>query len=310
MRLPGGPVPALGYRLFRGYEQPFPEFPAFDHINEAICTPNHVLPHHAHPSFEICYFVSGRATWSTGGRSTNIGPGDLYIARPDEVHGGVPDRRDPNHNFAIGFDPGHLPVVGRLPALTADLGLAMAETKAVGDEFHLSDQRIIPGGFGFELICQRILSELDRQDDDPRLRVLSLVMIQAMLVELLVFVTRCALVHQDNLQPSGPSPRRRFRELGAWLSERLAEPPSLTEMAGQAGLSPAHFTVAFKREMGQTPIEFLTRLRVEAAGRRLVASDEPVTSIAVDLGFSSSQYFSEVFKRHTGQTPSDWRRRG
>jgi AraC-like DNA-binding protein len=312
-RFRAGPVPGNGYALFRGYEQPFPEFPAFDHLNEAVCTAQHVLPPHAHPTFEICYFVAGRATWTTAGRSVDLGPGDLHIAKPGETHGGRPDPRDPNHNIAIGFDPVHLPLAGRLPAPSADLGLAMAETSALGDEIHALDRRVIPGGFGFELICRRILAELDRQDDDPRLRSLSLVMVQAMLVELLVFVTRCALVHQDRLEPSGRSAapvRRRFRELGEWLADRLAEPPSLAEMAAQAGLSPAHFTVSFKRETGLTPIEYLTRLRVEAAGRRLVASDEAVTGIAIDLGFSSSQYFAEVFKRHTGLTPSEWRRRG
>ncbi|MBA3845560.1 MAG: helix-turn-helix transcriptional regulator, partial [Planctomycetes bacterium] len=89
----------------------------------------------------------------------------------------------------------------------------------------------------------------------------------------------------------------------------LDTPPTLAEMAAWAGVSPGHLALRFKRVYGRTPLEHVTRLRIEEAARRL--RDDPrdsVTDVALDLGFCSSQYFAEVFKRVQGVTPSAWRR--
>jgi len=53
----------------------------------------------------------------------------------------------------------------------------------------------------------------------------------------------------------------------------------------------------------------LTRVRIESAKRRLDESETPVTVIALDLGFATSQHFSRQFRAATGQTPSAWRAR-
>jgi hypothetical protein len=61
LKPPAAPAAPPGFVFIRGYERPLPEIPALVHINEAQCTPDHVLPPHAHPTFEICLIVSGRA---------------------------------------------------------------------------------------------------------------------------------------------------------------------------------------------------------------------------------------------------------
>jgi AraC family L-rhamnose operon regulatory protein RhaS len=81
-------------------------------------------------------------------------------------------------------------------------------------------------------------------------------------------------------------------------------------MGRRAGLSASHFAEVFRRETGRTPLEYLTSARIEEATRRLLERPEAsVTRIASELGFSSSQYFSTVFRRHVGCTPGEWRRR-
>jgi AraC-like DNA-binding protein len=132
-------------------------------------------------------------------------------------------------------------------------------------------------------------------------------------VEFLVFVARCYASHRlgqetprlPQLAAGGP-----FEDLKRWLAtpERLENPPTLSEMAARAALSPSHFAVLFKRETGQTPLEFLTEARIERASKRLRAEPElKITTLAHELGFSSSQYFSLVFKKLKGCTPGEWR---
>jgi two-component system response regulator YesN len=69
------------------------------------------------------------------------------------------------------------------------------------------------------------------------------------------------------------------------------------------------FSVVFKRETGLTPLECVTKLRIEESMIRLRDTRCSVTSIASALGFSSSQYFSMVFKKHKGCTPQQYRTR-
>ena len=83
---------------------------------------------------------------------------------------------------------------------------------------------------------------------------------------------------------------------------------SVARMAERAGLSTARFKARFKQENGIPPREFVLRTRIEAAAKRLALRRESITDIALDLGFSSSQYFATVYKRHTGATPRGGRR--
>lgn len=78
---------------------------------------------------------------------------------------------------------------------------------------------------------------------------------------------------------------------------------ALEELAALAGLSLPQFKCRFRRETGLPPGEFMVRHKVERACQMLEQKLMPVTDLAFFLGFSSSQYFSTVFKRYTGCTP-------
>jgi AraC-like DNA-binding protein len=69
-------------------------------------------------------------------------------------------------------------------------------------------------------------------------------------------------------------------------------------------LSSSRFQALFKQKTGIPPAEFALRARVAEAARRLALPGTDVTSVAFALGFSSSQYFSSVFKRFTNLSPS------
>lgn len=89
---------------------------------------------------------------------------------------------------------------------------------------------------------------------------------------------------------------------------RFAQRLTVGDLARAARLSPAHLSRLWKREFVQTPMEYVMELRLEAARRRLVASEEALTTIAIECGFGSSSYFSHCFSRRHGLTPSEYRR--
>jgi transcriptional regulator GlxA family with amidase domain len=84
---------------------------------------------------------------------------------------------------------------------------------------------------------------------------------------------------------------------------------TIAEVAHQLGMSETALRARFWAEVGATPHEHVTRLRIAEAQRRLTQTDAPITSIAFDLGFSSSQYFATFFRAHAGLTPAEYRLR-
>lgn len=97
-----------------------------------------------------------------------------------------------------------------------------------------------------------------------------------------------------------------IRKALRWLEDRLEDhPPSVGELASASGLSESHFHRRFKREIGVSPADFILRRKILESQRRLRAG-RPVTTVAIELGFSSSQYFATVFKRYTRVSPTEW----
>jgi len=92
------------------------------------------------------------------------------------------------------------------------------------------------------------------------------------------------------------------------IHARYAEPLSLDHLAREAALSPFHFLRLFRRAFGETPHQYLTRVRIEAA-KRLLLADAAVTDVCFEVGFQSLGSFSAVFARRVGAPPSAFRRR-
>ena len=82
----------------------------------------------------------------------------------------------------------------------------------------------------------------------------------------------------------------------------------LDSLARLAGLSPNHLATIFKRHVGVTVHQYLTRRRLDEAQRLLRDTDLPIGRIALDLGFHSSQHFTRVFRQFNGRPPSDLRK--
>jgi len=92
------------------------------------------------------------------------------------------------------------------------------------------------------------------------------------------------------------------------IHARYAEPLRLGQLAREAALSPFHFLRIFRSAFGETPHQYLTRVRIEAA-KRLLLADAPVTDVCFEVGFQSLGSFSALFARRVGAPPSAFRRR-
>lgn len=94
----------------------------------------------------------------------------------------------------------------------------------------------------------------------------------------------------------------------ALVRTRYRENLTLEDVATYLGTSPSYLSRLFRRELGTTFGELLTSLRLAHATKLLEQSDVSIQSIAERVGYESGYYFSRVFKRHSGATPTEYRR--
>jgi AraC-like DNA-binding protein/mannose-6-phosphate isomerase-like protein (cupin superfamily) len=94
-----------------------------------------------------------------------------------------------------------------------------------------------------------------------------------------------------------------------YVRNHITESIALDDLAEAASLSKYHFTRRFKRETGQTPMQLVTRMRVEAARHLIMQTDLTMEAVARRAGFSSASYMNQVFRRELDRTPGSLRRR-
>jgi len=93
------------------------------------------------------------------------------------------------------------------------------------------------------------------------------------------------------------------------MEERLAEPLNVAALAEVACMSERNFKRRFKKATGDTPNEYLQRLRVEGAKRLLERGGDGIDLVAERVGYRDVAHFRDVFRQIAGMTPADYRRR-
>src|SRR5262245_24027776 len=98
---------------------------------------------------------------------------------------------------------------------------------------------------------------------------------------------------------------RRAKEI---IAANLAGDVPLTQLARECGLSPGHFSRAFKDTTGIPPHQWLLRQRIENAMRLLRSQQLSLPEVALACGFSDQSHFTRVFTKLSGTSPGAWRR--
>jgi AraC-like DNA-binding protein len=136
---------------------------------------------------------------------------------------------------------------------------------------------------------------------------------QSLSLELQARITREEFRHQSDAQTPVPAPQPshsfvKVSQMIQFMHCRCGEPLSAEEIAQSAGLKANYAIRLFKKLHGCGLIQYLTEIRLNAAQRALIMSDEKIINIAMDCGFNTLSRFYDAFRRRNGCSPVAYRK--
>src|SRR3979490_839176 len=93
-----------------------------------------------------------------------------------------------------------------------------------------------------------------------------------------------------------------------YIDSNLHRTIHIRDLSAVARRSPAHFSRKFKLSVGESPHAYVVGRRLERAGHLMMTSAEPLTEIALSVGFSDQAHLCRLFRQAFGQSPASWRR--
>lgn len=129
--------------------------------------------------------------------------------------------------------------------------------------------------------------------------------IQGLVLVLQEFINRVFNLSISSIRKREKKP---IQDAKIFINNHYSEQLSLEDVAQHVGLNPSYFSYFFKKETGITFVEFITLMRFENAKALLVDGKDCISDIAKAVGFNDDKYFSNVFRKLSGISPSQYRR--
>jgi AraC-like DNA-binding protein len=244
------------------------------------------------------YFViDGRFDWMIEDQRHILYPGDLAIILPGQSFGGEKDLLDIGTvswlHLGLQPDPNSKTGLGKWSRLND------SECRNVVKILLLNHSPVLSKLKEVAILFQTIHNEFANQEIGYTAR------INQSIDDLFILIAR-QLTRQNNSRRDFP---KSFLKLEQSLRENLSHPWTVEEMAALVGLGITAFTEKVKNYSGFSPLNYLINIRISESIKLLKRSDVHVTDIAMDVGFYSSQHFATTFKKLTGYTPSEFRKK-
>jgi AraC-like DNA-binding protein len=249
---------------------------------------------HSHQGFELLFLLDGATAYEfSGQQAVELHGGHFLVVPPRLVHRGLYSMRAPCTICGLALKASR-PSAWRTTTFTpSDLGRLREALVNAGQKAH-------PFNAALRWLVQQLMKETSSYPANPH-RAEAGIALRALICTVLVEVMRQILE-----PPTGP--KEFVTAAIAYLRQHLQEPVRMDDLVRYLGFSRARMFDMFKAQTGLTPNDYLQRLRVEKAQEQLRKTTLSVTEIGLATGFSSAQYFSTVFARYTGVSPTAFRK--
>lgn len=238
---------------------------------------------HLHRELELVLYRAGETVAAADSRRYNLKPGDLFLTFPNQIH---------SYETAVKEDYSIMILKPDLiPELSDELELSVPESAVVaGGAF---DPRINALFDAIVAICRQPEETVPYRTEKLHGYLL------ALFAEILSGMKLIGVPQDD----SGA-----LRSIIFYCTRHYMGDLSLSVLSDKLGLNRYYISHLFSQKLGMRFNDYVNSLRISEACRMLLNSDDSVTDICFHVGFGTLRTFNRAFIKHTGRTPSDYRK--
>lgn len=232
-----------------------------------------------HENPELLWFTGGEGLVVYDNRQLPVGPGDTVVVNPYVVHQVVAETE--LEYFCLIVDKDFC------RHHSIDIG-SLHFTEQLRDE-------------KLDGLMRRVIAERDEAVPFAHTGIMAAVL------EVMLYLCRSYSSPRTEPLPLDGSDRKYVQAAIRYIKDNIAAKLTVDDIAASVGLSKYYFLREFKRVTGYTPVSYINILRCEYAKELLRSGKHRVREVAFLCGFENDSYFASVFKRYTGQLPSQFR---
>ena len=249
---------------------------------------------HSHEGFEMLFLLDGATAYEFSGQGqATLHGGHFLVVPPKLVHRGLHDMRSPCTICGLALK------VSR-PSAWRNTTFTASNLNRLRRALEQGSTKAHPFSPALRWLVRRLMEETANYPTTPH-RPEAAIALRGLICTVLVESMRQILVPPT-------APKEFVTAAIEYLRQHLQDAVRMDDLVKHVGFSRARMFDMFKAQTGLTPNDYLQRLRVEKAQEQLRHGNLSVTDIALANGFSSGQYFSTVFTRYTGVSPTDFRK--
>ncbi|HOJ09811.1 MAG TPA: AraC family transcriptional regulator [Clostridiales bacterium] len=247
--------------------------------------------YHCHDFISFIYVLSGGCTYNLDGFLYQLKKGDLIICNPGVYHCRLMNTGQEVIEFHVGF---------------SNISLADLQRNYLIPENSNPVFKISRYEQDFLRCCSEIVAEQEK--DEPGCEPL----LKSLVMKLIVLFLRETSTHR-NSDKSAVFNFDSYDRLNivntivSYINENYMNDISLDKISKNMYLSPVYISKIFKEEIGESPINYLIKVRLAKALELLENGDLTVRAIAKSVGYDDAYHFSKLFKKYYGSPPSKFR---
>jgi AraC-like DNA-binding protein len=252
---------------------------------------------HKHSFFEICYAFEGQGIFRITRRDYEVQAGQVFVARPGETHEIISSEEDPLGIYFWSYT--------LIPPRECQ---QEAGVDVLLNAFLTSQKPLSTSSPAMPRILELLTEEIVQKEPGY------VQAIEGLVVKLLLDTARAVVevlpqFILDDLSAKSPE-ETVIHMVVRYLRDNYNHAISIRDLAAQVHLSERHICRLFRKMMGMSILEYLTKLRVEIAAQLLLERRLAIKEVAQTVGYPDVRYFTTLFRQYTGLTPAVFRQKG